>query len=621
MRLLNVSTVELEDFPNAKNRPPYVAVSHIWGPEEISYVDMTKARQTAVRKQGYKKIQIICKLVREQNLQYLFIDVCCLKDSTRFDGSKTAEFSEAINSMFNWFADAELCFAYLKDSNDQDEAAFHQTRWFTRRWTLLEFLAARKLVFFNGNGEYIGDRDNEAVKNIISKISGINTKYFAADPTRSRRQIVDQATIGEKWRWASRREATRIEDMAYSMLGIFGVTMPISYGEKGEAITRLGITLINNLTEPSYSSLLGWADAIWLAARLGNQQLAHYLLENNAEPDAADWKGWTALHYAAKNSRDKIVENLLAFGANPNVQNENGETPLHLAAKHGYDSIITQLLKHAADASITTKQGKLAQDYASLKSSKEIFVTPPIVEWTKVGHGKRERLQLPPQLPSDDERTVCESFAANILYFGVDDDVISQEATHSVYDLIYRDDNRLKRPERATYQWIHLPLNHVSIHRFEYDFYYIGANTCIKGKWVEVRRKSPRFSPLYLSSRYIMFSYRYLFDQARYVRTLLNGYAIRAARQSTIVPRSNHSCANISTSELPPHPKLASGSHIFRCVHRPFYKYFIWNLLQDNSKNPVRRSRSSTVVGLTWMTFYGLQWLYVTSSSLILCDM
>ncbi|RYP82412.1 hypothetical protein DL769_001666 [Monosporascus sp. CRB-8-3] len=373
---------------------------------------------------------------------------------------RSAEFEHALNSMFDWFAGAELCFAHLGDLRGEGESALRQSRWFTRRWTLLEFLAARKLVFFNASWECLGNRDDEATKKVISEISGIDSKYFAANPSLSRRQTVDQASIGEKWRWASRKATTRTEDMAYSMLGVFGVTMPIIYGEGGEAMTRLGILLINSVDESLYSSILGWADAIWLAARLGKQQLVHYLLENSAAPDVADWKGWTALHYAANINIENIATDLLIFGANPNAQNEAGETPLHLAAKLGHDSIITLLLKHAADSSLTTKQGKTARDYASLESSRNIFATPPIVEWTKVGHGKRTRLQLPPRPPREDERTICENFTAQVLYFGVDHDVVSQEINPSVYELIYRDDYLPKRPERAIYQWIHLPLNH-----------------------------------------------------------------------------------------------------------------------------------------------------------------
>jgi hypothetical protein len=39
--------------------------------------------------------------------------------------------------------------------------------------------------------------------------------------------------------WASRRETTRIEDQAYSLLGLFGVSMPLLYGEGRQAFRRL----------------------------------------------------------------------------------------------------------------------------------------------------------------------------------------------------------------------------------------------------------------------------------------------------------------------------------------------------------------------------------------------
>jgi len=37
--------------------------------------------------------------------------------------------------------------------------------------------------------------------------------------------------IGQRKSWASVREATRVEDVAYSLLGGFGVNMPWIYGE------------------------------------------------------------------------------------------------------------------------------------------------------------------------------------------------------------------------------------------------------------------------------------------------------------------------------------------------------------------------------------------------------
>ena len=43
----------------------------------------------------------------------------------------------------------------------------------------------------------------------------------------------------ERMRWAAEREATRVEDEAYSLLGIFGISLPTLYGEGRHAFQRL----------------------------------------------------------------------------------------------------------------------------------------------------------------------------------------------------------------------------------------------------------------------------------------------------------------------------------------------------------------------------------------------
>ncbi|KAH7924794.1 hypothetical protein BV22DRAFT_486348 [Leucogyrophana mollusca] len=46
-------------------------------------------------------------------------------------------------------------------------------------------------------------------------------------------------SVTNKMLWASGRQTTTIEDMAYSLMGIFGVHMALLYGEGINAFTRL----------------------------------------------------------------------------------------------------------------------------------------------------------------------------------------------------------------------------------------------------------------------------------------------------------------------------------------------------------------------------------------------
>jgi len=109
MRLLNTTTLHLSEFPGCYV-PSYAILSHTWGEEEISFQDVQSPYSDAVRdKAGYEKLRNCCKLAKEQGFEFVWIDTCCInKDSS-------AELSEAINSMYRYYQDAEVCYAYLPD--------------------------------------------------------------------------------------------------------------------------------------------------------------------------------------------------------------------------------------------------------------------------------------------------------------------------------------------------------------------------------------------------------------------------------------------------------------------------------------------------------------------------
>ncbi|KAJ9156696.1 hypothetical protein NKR23_g998 [Pleurostoma richardsiae] len=133
MRLLNVDTFQLEEFLES-DVPRYGALSHTWGKEEVSFTDLE--RQTGHdSKAGWIKIQGCAQLAKSHGLQYIWVDTCCI------DKSSSAELSEAINSMFRWYAMSSICFVYLADlAGPLNIFGLHATlgsyRWFTSGWTL-----------------------------------------------------------------------------------------------------------------------------------------------------------------------------------------------------------------------------------------------------------------------------------------------------------------------------------------------------------------------------------------------------------------------------------------------------------------------------------------------------
>jgi Heterokaryon incompatibility protein (HET) len=113
MGLIGVTSKKLEEFFDA-DIPQYAILSHTWGPEEVSFQDINGSN--AVSKAGYKKIEFVCSQAIQHDLSYAWVDTCCI------DKSGSAELSEAINSMFNWYQKATRCYAYLADVSESKDS-------------------------------------------------------------------------------------------------------------------------------------------------------------------------------------------------------------------------------------------------------------------------------------------------------------------------------------------------------------------------------------------------------------------------------------------------------------------------------------------------------------------
>lgn len=171
------------------------------------------------------------------------------------DKRSSAELQEAINSMFNWYANAAVCYCYLSDVSMSDRIenrwieAFGRSRWFTRGWTLQELLAPTNVLFYDADWAEIGSK--------TELCEDINTITDIPSHALTGASRLDSFSIAEKMRWASARNTTRIEDQAYSLLGIFDVNMPLLYGEGHRAFRRLQEEIIRSSTD---QSIFAWAD-------------------------------------------------------------------------------------------------------------------------------------------------------------------------------------------------------------------------------------------------------------------------------------------------------------------------------------------------------------------------
>ncbi|KAF2851723.1 hypothetical protein T440DRAFT_507139 [Plenodomus tracheiphilus IPT5] len=301
MRLINTKTLELQWF-NDDATPEYAILSHTWGPDEITYQELiwinraralattqealasstasfksqndqnalmfaaiemmirgnsvsnlgSTAEEDLMHRAGYNKITHAAREARSLGFNYIWCDVCCI------DKSSSAELQEAINSMYRWYRDAEVCIVYLEDiarpdrSNDASasviaKTAFEACRWTKRGWTLQELIAPAVCRFYFKDWTLMGEKVEYL--NELSDVTGI--PVYVLEERRS----VSEVSVAERMSWAAHRESTRLEDTAYSLLGIFDIHMPLLYGEGEKAFQRLQEEILK--TTDDYS-LFAW---------------------------------------------------------------------------------------------------------------------------------------------------------------------------------------------------------------------------------------------------------------------------------------------------------------------------------------------------------------------------
>ncbi|KAF1964673.1 hypothetical protein BU23DRAFT_585460 [Bimuria novae-zelandiae CBS 107.79] len=158
--------------------PPYAILSHTWQDgHEVTFDDLLAGN--GKDKAGYKKILFCARQAQRDGLDYCWVATCCI------DKSSSAELSEALNSMFRW-----------------------QSRWFTRGWTLQELITPKLVGFFSKEEELLASKD--ILDLLLHEITGIPVKRFS---------------------WAAKHHTLRAEDESYCLIGIFGIYLPVIYGE------------------------------------------------------------------------------------------------------------------------------------------------------------------------------------------------------------------------------------------------------------------------------------------------------------------------------------------------------------------------------------------------------
>ncbi|KAF2705055.1 HET-domain-containing protein [Pleomassaria siparia CBS 279.74] len=336
MRLLHAETLEFRWF-DEKELPKYIILSHTWGNDEVSYQDMCwlqklqnmpqelkanplyalflsagggtmlpSSKNAITERAGYAKIAQTARIALGLGYQYFWVDTCCI------DKTSSAELQEAINSMFRWYQTSVLCVVFLADVerkstqttlSDYFTAALRNSKWSKRGWTLQELLAPHHLSFYNQKWNFICDK--QEVIGPLEAVTGIPSKVL-------RGEGFHDESVARRLSWASHRSTTRIEDLAYCLMGIFDIHMPMLYGEGDKAFIRLQEEILKNSGDDSLFA--------WQAPDAGHSTFRGLLARSPAEFKKCGniYRGSKPLKIAKTNLGFFLHISLRPFGKNKN---------------------------------------------------------------------------------------------------------------------------------------------------------------------------------------------------------------------------------------------------------------------------------------------------------------
>ncbi|KAI1791175.1 HET-domain-containing protein [Ganoderma leucocontextum] len=256
MWVLSTDRAELQWFANAGAViGGYAILSHTWGEYEQTFEDLRaiselcKASGKIPRDVVTSKIRECCRMAETYGYRWLWVDTCCI------DKFNATELSEAINSMFQWYWQAEVCYAFLADvpsgcELQAEKSAFRESRWHTRGWTLQELIAPAVVIFLSGDWVRLGTKAELAP--LLEEITRIPQAVLV------RQKYYHQCSVANRMLWAANRTTTLEEDQSYCLMGLFDVTMTIIYGEGKRAFQRLQNKIMKHGFDLSLFAWGGW---------------------------------------------------------------------------------------------------------------------------------------------------------------------------------------------------------------------------------------------------------------------------------------------------------------------------------------------------------------------------
>ncbi|KAH7918591.1 hypothetical protein BV22DRAFT_997243, partial [Leucogyrophana mollusca] len=208
----------------------YAMLSHKWEDDDSEplYEHISSALRFQREPRGMIKLRRFLRTARYSYYQWAWSDTCCI------DKTSSSELHESITSMFSWYKNSAITIIYLSDVTASSPDALMLSVWFKRGWTLQEMLAPSVIRFYKqdwtpynaapmDNGKVVNDKEDETMLKLLGRVTGVDRDSLV-------KFAPGRANVRQKMAWASKRSTKRPEDIAYCLMGIFGVSIPVLYG-------------------------------------------------------------------------------------------------------------------------------------------------------------------------------------------------------------------------------------------------------------------------------------------------------------------------------------------------------------------------------------------------------
>ncbi|KAF8182560.1 hypothetical protein BJ912DRAFT_881843, partial [Pholiota molesta] len=228
----------------------YAILSHTWlrgNSREVTYGDWIRS-EFDPQQPGYRKLVNFCRTAwKDYGVAFGWMDTVCINKES------SAELDESIRSMYKWYSKADVCITYLAETAALSDMP--KDTWFTRGWTLQELIAPSHIKFYNTEWDKLvesleSDKYNLIITDKIEEATTITARELKQD--------MFNIPISRRMQIAAKRQVTREEDSAYSLMGIFDVSIATAYGEGGErAFSRL-LQAVLDSTSKGIADIFNW---------------------------------------------------------------------------------------------------------------------------------------------------------------------------------------------------------------------------------------------------------------------------------------------------------------------------------------------------------------------------